>query len=409
MKMKVFISYRNQDTSRMAGQLIRQRLINSEIDVFFDVDDLKDAGGTNWVDTLRRNVTDSDVVIVLLDNDTGNSNWVQREIDTAIALRVNVLPLVIGKNHDEITAAVDRLHLGDLQYMTIDPSLDQDMQRVIEQVFELGTKTRDAQKQWLKIWRTRHYSGFDPKQQDQAVRFRLPGHEIAFDIATGDATEIRGYDVLVNTENNYMQMARYYETNTLSSAIRHKGAHMKAGRMIRDSVQEQLYDQIIHSPEHLVLPVADMQVIPTYAGHPESDLVATGFRYIFHAATVEIDRLKRVVQSLPAEAIPEIVRNCVRLFAQVQEAKGAILYDQDGNLEDAHDSFQALDSLLFPVFGTGEGGNSLGEAVVQIARGLRRSAPEFEEAGATKIGLCVYSHYDLQTVRKAFAAEGFVV
>jgi len=115
-------------------------------------------------------------------------------------------------------------------------------------------------------------------------------HPCEIHLATGDITAMKGIDVIVNTENDYMQMAPIYERGTLSAHCDAEGALIRNGHLIEDTVQQELDQQIAKSPYFVSRPVSMTQIVPTHAGHAESRLVKQRHvRYIFHAATVRVD------------------------------------------------------------------------------------------------------------------------
>jgi hypothetical protein len=102
---QVFISYKkkNQQTPPLARSL-KQTLEDSYgYQVFLDIDRIPTAA--EWAKHIYTNIHRSDVLIVLLEPETANSEWIQREVDVrALYLPVvdwlNQLPLLeLGKPH----------------------------------------------------------------------------------------------------------------------------------------------------------------------------------------------------------------------------------------------------------------------------------------------------------------------
>jgi O-acetyl-ADP-ribose deacetylase (regulator of RNase III) len=106
-----------------------------------------------------------------------------------------------------------------------------------------------------------------------------PGRKLV--ILTGSIEEVRDIDVIVNSENTDLQLARFYDP-ALSGILRYLDAQRsKSGNVIQDCLQEELQQQI----ERLSLrplPVQPGTVIAT----PTHGLASAGIRYIFHLATV---------------------------------------------------------------------------------------------------------------------------
>ena len=80
----------------------------------------------------------------------------------------------------------------------------------------------------------------------QSIALENPACEVC--IAAGDMFNMPGprtIDVYVNSENDYMQMARIFESRTVSSLLRFYGSKLdEAGRIEEDTIQDEL-NQII--------------------------------------------------------------------------------------------------------------------------------------------------------------------
>ena len=109
---------------------------------------------------------------------------------------------------------------------------------------------------------------------------------IPLHLASGDFVKVRNIDVLVNSENDYMQMPQAFEGRTVSSMLRRRGASASGGRY-QDIQQEfevaQLRDRL--------RPVQFAEVFATSAGGPDSELARINkAKYVFHVAAVPIPR-----------------------------------------------------------------------------------------------------------------------
>jgi O-acetyl-ADP-ribose deacetylase (regulator of RNase III) len=119
-------------------------------------------------------------------------------------------------------------------------------------------------------------------------RYGLPGdpaREIC--LFTGDITDIKnasfGTDAIVSLENTDLQLACYYEANSISAALRYLDAERSAdGRIARDCLDQSLQKRI--DELHIVLPMVPGRVIAT----PTSRLNRKyGIKYVFHAAALQ--------------------------------------------------------------------------------------------------------------------------
>ena len=133
----------------------------------------------------------------------------------------------------------------------------------------------------------------------------------------------RTIDVYVNSENNYMQMARIFESKTVSSLLRFYGSKLdEAGRIDEDTIQDEL-NQIIRKEGIRTRPVMPGIVIATSAGHASSYLrKRLKARYIFHTATVivEGDGIDKKLQCrLSSSEIQQCVRKTLEKVAEVDK------------------------------------------------------------------------------------------
>lgn len=409
MKRKIFISHKNDQLSIMVSKTLNKRLKQAGFETFFDKDIL--VGGMNWREKILGELLKSDVLLLVIDEETVESNWVQREIDTARAADISILPVVVGGDFVSAKATFDRNELGWLQFVVFDASDDEPgIQEIINQIEPLSLETIEAQKETWDEWKDRHPTPkkkFQKKLLDIAVTLKHADiDDVEFCIATGDATRIKGYDILVNTENNYMQMARFFESKTLSWAIRTRGALLKNGEnLIEDTIQDDLYRQIRHAK--LPSPIPVRTVIVTSAGNSESKIQKqTQFRYIFHVASVRIEIKKQKVT--PVGDTAQILENCFNLIQRMDEDNGQVLYDENGHLSEVP-SYQSPKSILFPVFGVGEGGNPLEQAVEEFVKGLKEDDPliALKQLAINKIGLSIFNYADLESVIAIFKKHGF--
>lgn len=100
-------------------------------------------------------------------------------------------------------------------------------------------------------------------------------------ILTGSIEEVRNVDVIVNSENTDLQLARFYDP-ALSGMLRYLDAERsKGGNVTHDWLHEELQRQI-KLLRLKPLPVQPGIVVPTRT----HGLADSGIRYVFHVATV---------------------------------------------------------------------------------------------------------------------------
>jgi hypothetical protein len=128
----MFLSYRRK-LSLDAARYLHDRLETEGVDVFLDVNDI-DIG--RWESTLERELIARDYLLVVIADGTLDSQWVQREIVTALRHNLEIIPLLTGDARLDADALPDDLKkLLDFQivrYNPIDP--DTAIRRIMQGV-----------------------------------------------------------------------------------------------------------------------------------------------------------------------------------------------------------------------------------------------------------------------------------
>jgi hypothetical protein len=417
--IRVFISHKRipppnanaTPEQRLAGNTATEQAralynyLTSEHGYTVFIDDRNLQGGQNWAEEIYRNVRLADVLIVLLQEHTADSDWIQREVDMARGANIKILPVKIDADVD-IFKARERLQLGGVQeeYFT---GQSEDYERIHRCVRDLAHATREAQDEWMRIQRGRWRQ---PKAEEhpRTATFRFPNPPgWLIHIATGDLTRLANddgspiFDAIVNSENNYMQMARIYEIHSISGNLRLKGALIDdQDQLIEDTVQHELDIQLSHPQSRYRRPVRDWLVVPTHAGHPDSTLVrTTGARYILHAASVRVDTTGTVSRMTgEAGAVERVVHNCLRKIAQIDDARGVIFPPETEQhaQETAHSAdYQPIRSVIFPIFGGGLAMQNTRSTIAAMLHGFR-SFPgthphDFKRLSLTDLYIAAYS------------------
>ncbi|MGB7341800.1 MAG: TIR domain-containing protein [Phototrophicaceae bacterium] len=412
MKRTIFVSHKNTSNSNKVAKTIKKRMEEIGINCFSDDENL--LGGMNWNDEIMQSLKTCDVVVVILDEETGESDWVQREIDMAKAYRISILPVTMS-TFTKIETALKRFNMEERQFMPFDPfEIEASLDAIVERIEPLAVETLNNQRAYFDEWRLRSAESAPKKHagnnNPNEIVFTHPRTDkIKFHVACGDASQVSEFDVLVNTENNYMQMARFFETSTLSYAIRTNGAHFEDNVvLLEDTVQDELYQSAKIAGG---LPVRDARVLVTSAGHSLSKLSKrTDYRYIFHVAAVRVSLKDRKVE--PIETIQQFIRNCIEKVEMVDEAQGAIKLSDDMFLIEPDDNYQPIQSILFPAFGAGDGGKPLEVSVGEIVTCFSRQVPrliEDSKLSINKVGLGIYFEEDLELVKQIFLSHDFKV
>src|SRR5208282_4249701 len=152
-------------------------------------------------------------------------------------------------------------------------------------------------------------------------RFDAGTKHLTIHIASGDIFRLRGYDILVNSENDYMQMARIFDMASLSSNIRHLGSSREKG-YLEDTIQLEIEKAVLGR----VRPVLPTTAVSTSSGGPVSSLYKNnGVSHVIHVAAVQAVLAEHRVAPLQNDLQ---IRDCVfSALEEVQlicEAKGVI-------------------------------------------------------------------------------------
>jgi O-acetyl-ADP-ribose deacetylase (regulator of RNase III) len=229
---------------------------------------------------------------------------------------------------------------------------------------------------------------------------------ISIHIASGDIFRLSSYDFLVNSENDYMQMARIFDMASLSSNIRHYGSATEKG-YLEDTIQLEIERAIAGRPR----PVPPGTAIATSSGGPSSSLYRNNkISHIIHVAAVQAVLAEHRIVPLRGE---EQIRDCVTaalMAAQtICKAHGVISPEETPQRklqQEAAGTF-APKRIVLPLFGTGRGGQSPAEvgptvleAVVDFFLG-----PLFDEKSMpiTDIHLSVFSEDDVDSMVHALS------
>lgn len=396
---KVFISYKTGEPNDQEAELLYNELTKQGINVFLDKREFH--AGISWDASIYRNISESDVLIVLITSDAA-SPWVQREVDYALGCRVAVLPAVINaKEVPEADGVMKKLAIQNLQYAVAFGSHKPEIRygEILQSIPKLAAETRMLQAAWLKElqekWRKADKA--DPLKQppDKTIlkyasfaffpNGRQP-HPCTLHLTAGNITEAQPVDVLVNSENVYMQMQRVFAPKSVSKQIRLDGARVRGRHYIEeDTIQQELNDQLFGAKGGGV-PVSQGTVLVTSSGYDRSKLRQRGVDYVFHVAVVEAT----TDREFPVEN-PEVVKECVRnCFQKILE-----LDDPD----------QPIRSIIFPVLASGNAGLDL----LVSARGILEAFKEFlianPQAGLKDIYLAVYARGDIQKIDELFGQD----
>lgn len=420
--VNVFISYRNSDLGSNFAPMMFTELQRRKYDVFIDKDGLR--AGDMWGEKLREEVLNSDVLLILVESEVLSSDWMQREVDTARAAKIRVLPYVIQRSiqQEEIEAVLKKLGIEGMQFDRHDPMTNYDA--LCERINQLAEVTRNEQLKQLelleeKLDRNRPGSKEVVKQPAEndphraAFYLQLKDgtlHPTQIFLAAGGMHDFYNIDVLVNSENDHLQMSRVHEGKTISSRLRYCGSWIE-GRILEDSVQIELDAHVNFN--YKGRPVDIGTVIPTNAGHPKSTLRAKNkARYIFHVVTVQVFQKSRNVTMIAVETdegVRDCVINCLNTVEKVNDAKGLITPEQLVMPDDRHPykdetAVQAthlpIQSIILPFFGTGHAGRPIELVVEPFLKAIRKYLLDTPDTSLRQLYISVYFEDDIELVKK---------
>jgi O-acetyl-ADP-ribose deacetylase (regulator of RNase III) len=388
-RIRVFICYKKM-LSRQEGEQIYQQK-NVEADILQNVlstdarrtyeawvDNAMLTAGMQWETEIYRQLLASDVLVVLVGPGTSKSEWVRREIALANALGISIVPVGFDLSDEQMIEETKGLSISDLQWIVtrnikfgrgaaLLAELDVDLRRAAAATRERQRLTLDA------LWRRRVPTRKKAADNQQVRSFDLitEPKRVLLHVASGDISKVRNVDVIVNSENDYMQMARFFETRTVSSILRRRGARVKNGRY-QDTIQQELDWQLRERGR----PVQAAEVFPTSAGGPDSDLARVNkARAILHVAAVQaVDAESRVIPYKHAQQIEAFVHAALSVVKELNRVSG-VFSPPDSDQRAEQERLAAagngqLESIVFPLFGTGTGGAEAADAIGPMLDGL---------------------------------------
>ena len=109
---KAFISYSNAAEDKEPVEMLRNSLRNFGDDVFFAGDSLP--GGVDFWPYLTNKIAESDVFILLASKAACKSPSVAREIDEALRMKKQIIPLLCGISGSALPEKIRHLHAFDV-------------------------------------------------------------------------------------------------------------------------------------------------------------------------------------------------------------------------------------------------------------------------------------------------------
>lgn len=364
-RTRIFLCYRKKDAagreSNNAYKLFEYLREIPEYDVWMD-ENLDP--GFLWERTIYEHLISSHVVVLAISEGTSQSEWVRREISMAMAFSVPIIP--IGLNIDEamLQAELKALRLSELQHkkpfnmgshtaravaIELAPPIQRAHERSKAANYELIKK--------IAATVTPPVKPAKPQLSAAKRELALATGPLTIHIASGDIFHLNGYDVLVNSENDYMQMARIFDMASISSNIRHLGSSTERG-FIEDTIQTEIERAVSGSPR----PVPIGTTFLTSSGGPTSKLFKLNrVSHVVHVAAVQaIIAEHRIVPLRSEHQIRDCTTSALLSVQDLCRARGVVSPEgtsQRRLQEEMASSFKPK-SVVLPLFGTGRGGQT---------------------------------------------------
>ena len=216
------------------------------------------------------------------------------------------------ENEDKVEA-ITQLKASEAQLKESEMKLSNELQEITKRYSELRNQIETARPKPLSSGKDREY--FLPQDHNRRII-----------ILTGSIRGIKNVDVVVNSENEEMQLARIYDPS-ISGMLRYLDAEIGGdGYIVHDWMDESLQKEIKSKEARLPVKIGIVFVTKT------ANLAARGVKYIFHVAAVKGEigaGYKPVVEQLDV-----CIQNCYRQFHS--------LADKDN-----------IETILFPLIGAG--------------------------------------------------------
>jgi O-acetyl-ADP-ribose deacetylase (regulator of RNase III) len=368
--------------------------------------------GAEWEDEIYRELAKSDVLAVIVAPGVSKSQWVHREIIIARALALKILPICVDLTEEQLTVEITGLEIGDIQYH---PTTNLDLSRstallaeIAQGLRDAATATRLAQRDRLAGVFERQASGplkADNVQERVSYRMGKDYPSTKLHICSGDISTIDNIDVIVNSENDMMQMARFFDGDTVSSVLRRRGSYRRGPH--HDVIQDEL-NQLVGTEGR---PVGYSTAWPTSAGGPYSALATINHaRVILHVAAVQaVEADNGVKPYRQPEQIEQAAYNALDTMCELNQANGVFApagtAQRDDQQRRADRGEGRLTSIIFPLFGTGKGGAAVTEVIDPMLRGITSflaNCPDREfVAGLSGIYLSAYTQEIVDTLTQA--------
>ncbi len=364
-RTRIFICYKKRGSdgreNNAAFQLYQYLCEIPEYSIWMD--EGLDAG-ILWEKTIYEHLISSQVVILAIGDSTSESEWVRREISMAMSFGIQIIPVGLDIKEEELHHQLKELGLTGIHYKRpfnmksstsraivkdLEAPIDNARDRTLAGGYDLIKNISERIK--TKIEQA------SPNLSATSRLFDIGQKQITIHIASGDIFRLRGYDILINSENDYMQMARIFDMSSFSSNIRHLGSSREKG-YLEDTIQLEI-EKAVHGRVRPVLPGT---AIATSSGGPISSLYKNNnVSHVIHVAAVQAVLAEHRVAPLQNDLqIRDCVFSALDEVQRVCKEKGVISPEGSAqrDLQEREAIRYAPKKIVLPLFGTGRGGKS---------------------------------------------------
>jgi hypothetical protein len=203
-----------------------------------------------------------------------------------------------------------------------------------------------------------------------AGRYAIKNRATSIWLCTGNLSDVRDFDIWVNSENTEMQMARFHD-QSVSATIRYLGSEKdSAGAVMKDVIAEALMAAMGQNKQ--VMPGT---VLQTEAGRLR---VSNNVRTILHAAAV---RGQVGLGYRPIGNVHLCVTNALRATESPENRE--------------------FESIIFPLFGTGTAEGSRIEIINSLIENAIRYVKTSTDSSLKRIGFIALYKADLDACTAA--------
>lgn len=363
-KTRIFICHKklNADGSEnnSAYQLSAFLAEVSDYEIWID-DSLKE--GALWAKTIYRKLLPAHVVILVLNDQTADSEWVRQEISLASAFGIQIIPLGLDIDEKQLQDQLHKLKLAPVHYGRPFNISSQTAKAIVTRlaaaIKEARTATESGGFKLVKEIADEIRPRAVPAKPNLSAKdrsFTFGAKKFAVHVTTGDIFRLSNYQILVNSENDYMQMARVFDSKSISSQIRYDGGPRE------DAIQAEI-EEAFRSGRY-TRPVPVSTSIVTSSGGKESKLYPKGISHIIHVAAVKTDLdARRIAALTDEEKIRDCVASALSAAQGVCRAQGVVSPEgtPQRQLQEAAMAQFSPTRIMLPLFGTGTGGKSVAD------------------------------------------------